>query len=60
MVKLFMSDRILIDGIFYNGAIAVGDDGKIDEVFTNRMKSEEWLSANQHVEVSIPQIKKYF
>lgn len=51
MVKLFISDRILIDGSFNNGAIAVSNDGKIDGVFKNRTKADEWLKANKHVEV---------
>lgn len=52
MVKLFISDRIFIDGIFYNGAIAVSNDGTIDEVFKDPSKVDEWLNANSHVEVN--------
>lgn len=51
MVRLFVSDRILIEGNFCNGAIVVNNDGKIDEVFKNRSKVDEWLDANNHVEV---------
>lgn len=51
MVKLFISDRILIDGSFNNGAIAVSNDGKIDGVFKDRAKADQWLEANKHVEV---------
>lgn len=51
MVRLFISDRILIDGDFYNGGIAVNGDGKIEEVFKNQTTVDEWLDSTDHVEV---------
>lgn len=47
-----MSDRILVDGDFYNGGILVNNDGKIAEVFKDRIKVEDWLNANSNVEVN--------
>lgn len=52
MVRIFLSDRILIDADFYDSGIAVGSDGKIIEVFKDRTKAEEWIQANSNVEVS--------
>lgn len=51
MVRLFVSDRIFCDGRFYSGAIAVRNDGKIDELLKSRTEIDEWLTANSHVEV---------
>lgn len=51
MVRLFVSDRIFVDGNFYNGGIVVNNDGKIAEVFKDSVKVEEWLDSHQHVEV---------
>lgn len=51
MVRLFVSDRILIDDQYFNGGIVVNNDGKIDEVFNNRSEVDVWLDANSHVEV---------
>lgn len=51
MVRIFVSDRIFVDGNFYNGGIVVNNDGKIEEVFKNSAKVEEWLDSNEHVEV---------
>lgn len=51
MVRLFVSDRILVDGRFCNGAIVVNKDGKIEEVFKNETETSEWLDENHHVEV---------
>lgn len=52
MVRLFVSDRIFIDGSFCNGGIVVNNDGQIEEVFRDPVKVEKWLDLNSHVEVS--------
>lgn len=52
MVRLFVSDRILIDSRICNGGIVVSNDGKIEEVFKNERETSEWLDHNHHVEVS--------
>lgn len=54
MVRLFVSDRILVDGSFINGGIVVNADGKIEEVF-KKSELNKWLKSNIHVEVSIKQ-----
>lgn len=52
MVRLFVSDRILVDSRISNGGIVVNNDGKIEEVFKNETETSDWLDQNQHVEVS--------
>lgn len=52
MVRLFVSDRIFIDGDFYNGGIVVNSDGKIGEVFRDCAKVEKWLESSENVEVN--------
>lgn len=52
MVRLFISDRILIDGSFYNGGIVVNSDGKIENVFKIRAQVDEWLESASNVEVN--------
>lgn len=54
MVRLFVSDRILVDGRICNGGIVVNKDGKIEEVFKNKTETSEWLNENFHVEVKSP------
>lgn len=51
MVRLFVSDRIWVDGRICSGAIVVNKDGKIEEVFKNETQTSEWLDENHHVEV---------
>lgn len=51
MVRLFVSNRVFVDGSFCNGGIAVNNDGKIEEVFKTRAQVDEWLDSNKHVEV---------
>lgn len=53
MVRLFMSDRILIDGNFYSGGIVVNDDGKIEQVFNDQTEVYKWLDETNNVEVII-------
>ena len=57
MVRLFVSDRILIDGQICAGGIAVSTDGKIEEVFKNETDTSEWMDKNRHVEVNLCQKK---
>lgn len=45
MVQLFVSERIFIDGSFYNGGITVNNEGKIDEIFKHREQVNEWLKS---------------
>lgn len=52
MVRLFVSDRILVDSRICNGSIVVNNDGKIGEVFTNERETSDWLDRNHHAEVS--------
>lgn len=52
MVRLFVSDRILVDGDFCKGGIVASDNGKIEEVFKSRSEVDEWLKVNNDVEVS--------
>lgn len=52
MVRLFVSDRILIDGSFCDGGIVVNSNGKIEEVFKDRAKVDEWMNSSIHVEVN--------
>lgn len=52
MVRLFVSDRILVDSRICNGAIVVNNVGKIEEIFKNETETSEWLDQNHHVEVS--------
>lgn len=52
MVRLFVSDRVFVDGNFFNGGIAVNNDGKIEDVFKTRAEVDKWLDSNNHVEVS--------
>lgn len=52
MVRLFVSDRILVDSRICNGGIVVNDYGKIEEVFKNEVETSEWLDQNQDVDVS--------
>lgn len=51
MVRLFVSDRILIDGNFCAGGIVVNNSGTIDEVFKSQNEVEQWLDSNSHIEV---------
>lgn len=51
MVRLFVSDRIFNEGQSFSGAIAVNEEGKIDELLTDQSEIDSWLSANSHVEV---------
>lgn len=51
MVRLFVSDRILVDGSFYNGGIVVNDNGQIEEVFTDLVQLNKWLFVARQVEV---------
>lgn len=51
MVRLFLSDRIFNDGRISSGAIAVGNDGKIDEFLKDQTEIDKWLNANSTVEV---------
>lgn len=51
MVRLFVSDRIFNDGRISSGAIAVKNDGKVDEFLKNQTEIDKWLDANSHVEV---------
>lgn len=51
MVRLFVSDRILVDGRTCAGGIVVNDDGKIDEVLKNQTEIDEWFNKALHVEV---------
>lgn len=60
MVRLFVSDRVLIDGSFCNGGIAVRNDGKIDKVFKDRSQLDQWLDANKHIEVNSTQLVHFF
>lgn len=60
MVRLFMSDRIFIDGSFYNGGIVVNNNGKIEEVFKDRTEVDEWLDSSEHVEVNISKLLLIF
>lgn len=52
MVRLFMSDRILVDGHNCAGGIVVNDDGKFGEIFKTQAETVEWLIRNHHVEVN--------
>lgn len=52
MVRLFVSDRILIDGDFCKGGIVANDNGQIEEVFKSRAEVDKWLKINNDVEVS--------
>lgn len=52
MVRLFVSDRIFNGGRISSGAIAVGNDGKIDEFFEDQTAIDRWLNANSNVEVN--------
>lgn len=51
MVRLFVSDQIFDDGRFSSGAIAVTNDGKIDEFLKDQTEIDKWLNANSNVEV---------
>lgn len=51
MVRLFVSDRILVDGRICSGSIVVNRDGRIEEIFKNETETSEWLDENSHVEV---------
>lgn len=51
MVRLFVSDLIFVDGNFYNGGILVNDDGKIEDIFKERPKLDEWIKSNDNAEV---------
>lgn len=52
MVRLFISDRILIDETFCNGGIVVNENGKIEEVLKSRAEVEKWLESINNVEVN--------
>lgn len=51
MFRLFLSDCIFVDDNFYNGGIVVNIMGKIEEIFKERVKVDEWLQLNNNVEV---------
>lgn len=51
MVRLFVSDRIFNGGHISSGAIAVGNDGKIDEFLKDQTEIDKWLNVNSNVEV---------
>lgn len=53
MFRLFISDRIFVDDNFYNGGILVNNDGKIEEIFKDRLKVDDWLSLKKNVEVKV-------
>lgn len=59
MVRLFVSDRILVDSRICNGGVVVNNVGKIQEVFKNETETSDWLDQNHHVEVS-PQKPELF
>lgn len=50
-MRLFVSDRILIDGNFHNGGIVVNDYGQIEEVFKDQAEVNKWLLLAKQVEV---------
>lgn len=51
MVRLFVSDRIFIDGGLLKGGIAVNEYGKIDGVLKTETEVAKWLKKNGNVEV---------
>lgn len=53
MVRLFVSDRILVDGRICSGGIVVNNDGKIEEVFENESETRGWMDGHSYVEVSL-------
>lgn len=52
MAKLFKSDRVFIDGSFFDGSILVNSEGKIEEVFTDPTTMNEWLRTHAVPEVN--------
>lgn len=50
--RLFVSDRIFVDGNFYNGGIVVNNEGKIGEVLKSQYEVDKWIDGNVHVAVS--------
>lgn len=50
-MRLFVSDRVFIDGSFHNGGIVVNDYGQIEEVFKDQAEVNKWLLSASQVEV---------